>query len=95
MKILERTKEWWLGRARREGDASIVAGHVYESAVRGRQDFRDAYRAEREKNVALRASYDRLLEAAKEAVTLVDGRVFPEEKMKLQAAIVAAEEPAP
>jgi hypothetical protein len=40
----------------------------------------------------------KLLAAAKEAISLIDGRVFTKEKMKLQAtiaAIAAAEEPAP
>ena len=48
--------------------------------------------------VAAVNSHARLLAAAKEAISLIDGRVFTKEKMKLQAtiaAIAAAEEPAP
>jgi hypothetical protein len=45
--------------------------------------------------VRLRASHAALLAAAREAVSLIDGRVWTEEKMKLQAAIAAAEKLAP
>lgn len=51
----------------RQPDEYVVSGSVYESAVKGRQDFRDAYRA----TLAATRQPDKAVELLREAVGLL------------------------
>lgn len=51
-----------------------VDNEIYESAVKGRQDFRTAYRRERERAKAAEALNAELLEALKAMIAKAEGR---------------------